>query len=473
MEPVLIALRVEDYELAPDVCEVHVMQRVVSDATVLMDGEVAKKDALKPYSTGSGTASPVVLPYPIISTPGPYFQINDYSKLMHCEVLAKLRTRSRGCSRASSRRCARRRRADRDGAQGLVALLAMLGVTVKSRLEGLFKAPEWQQQVRRLVRGAAAATLGLMAKSCRLRLNALGAGERSAGASGRRVWPEDPDATGRTETEKKSIGVRTRSGDQGPAHAQDYDERAAQDAAALRRQRQQLDRAAYRPDRRHERAFTHRPRVEQGGGAAAVADLRGATARSRRISRGRPATSMSTPPTWKRTPQGADTGNTIDRTGLDAVTLTQRRVCRHPVPEKGWPGPRVEFEPTRMSGIDRLDRRESRDLQDCRDALYSTLAARGRAWRVDALLDAGGRHEQWRSLATSMSELANWARNDDGGAATARGERARRLAPRPPVRQRTAGSATGRSTRQAAEDINRVRSEYADGARRCRPCREG
>lgn len=89
VQPVIVCLRLEDYETPPEACTVSVHQRVVNEGTVVMDNKLISTKEVAPYSTFSAMANVVVLPYPIITTPPPHVYINDFSKLMHTEVLAK------------------------------------------------------------------------------------------------------------------------------------------------------------------------------------------------------------------------------------------------------------------------------------------------------------------------------------------------------------------------------------------------
>ncbi len=89
VQPVVVSLRLEDFETPPEKCELSVRQRVVNQGTVIMNNREIQNKEVIPYSTGDSSMNVVVLPYPIISTPPPYFVINDYSRLLHFEILAK------------------------------------------------------------------------------------------------------------------------------------------------------------------------------------------------------------------------------------------------------------------------------------------------------------------------------------------------------------------------------------------------
>tara|TARA_B110001452_G_scaffold242619_1_gene225524 strand:- start:9192 stop:13925 length:4734 start_codon:yes stop_codon:yes gene_type:complete len=90
VQPVLFALRVEDFESVPSESYVEASQRVINDGTVYMDNNTIKTIKLSPYQTGSGSAGVTILPYPLICTPPPYITVNDYSKVLDRELTLKL-----------------------------------------------------------------------------------------------------------------------------------------------------------------------------------------------------------------------------------------------------------------------------------------------------------------------------------------------------------------------------------------------
>eukprot|EP00966_Prymnesium_polylepis_P226503 5239452-Prymnesium_polylepis.1 len=89
VQPVLFSLRLEEFETPPESCYVIVRQRVVNQGTVVMDDKETTRKRIIPYSSSGNSMNVLALPYPIISTPTPYFVVNDFSKLLHFEVLAK------------------------------------------------------------------------------------------------------------------------------------------------------------------------------------------------------------------------------------------------------------------------------------------------------------------------------------------------------------------------------------------------
>lgn len=99
VRPVLFALRLEDFESAPLACEVSVMQRVVGDGSVHMEERQIKTLEIVPYRASEETCQVEVLPYPIISTPEPYFVLNDFSNVADVEVALGLASLSSAESR--------------------------------------------------------------------------------------------------------------------------------------------------------------------------------------------------------------------------------------------------------------------------------------------------------------------------------------------------------------------------------------
>jgi hypothetical protein len=87
VQPVLVAMRLEDYEEPPDVCTLEVRQRAVHDGTEIMPPTTVKQERVRPYSVGDATCNATVVPYPLACTPEPYVMINDYSQVRHYEAL--------------------------------------------------------------------------------------------------------------------------------------------------------------------------------------------------------------------------------------------------------------------------------------------------------------------------------------------------------------------------------------------------
>lgn len=87
--PVVVAMRLEKYETPPESCEVEVLQSIVGDGQVVMHDTTIFSVNVTPYSASETNANAVLLPYPVISTPSPYFVVNDYSKLREAENLAR------------------------------------------------------------------------------------------------------------------------------------------------------------------------------------------------------------------------------------------------------------------------------------------------------------------------------------------------------------------------------------------------
>lgn len=90
LQPVVVSVRLEEYETPPKRCTLRVLQRVVNDGTVVMEREEAKTEDLKPYSVSDATCNVTILPYPIISTPEPHFVVNDYSRMREAEIMLTL-----------------------------------------------------------------------------------------------------------------------------------------------------------------------------------------------------------------------------------------------------------------------------------------------------------------------------------------------------------------------------------------------
>ena len=90
VQPVLFALRLEDYESAPVSCTVKVIQKVTNEGTRVLPWTTVKTEELKPYSVSDPTCTVTVLPYPMTCTPEPFIAINDYSKMREAEMLLTL-----------------------------------------------------------------------------------------------------------------------------------------------------------------------------------------------------------------------------------------------------------------------------------------------------------------------------------------------------------------------------------------------
>lgn len=87
LQPVLVTLRLEDYEEPPERCMFEVHQSTVHGGTQIMPPTLIKQEELRPYSVGDTTCNATVAPYPMICTPEPHVTINDYSHVRHAEVV--------------------------------------------------------------------------------------------------------------------------------------------------------------------------------------------------------------------------------------------------------------------------------------------------------------------------------------------------------------------------------------------------
>lgn len=90
VRPVLVALRMEEYESSPRSCTIKVVQKVTNEGTLVLPWTEVKKEELSPYSVADPTCTVTVMPYPMTCTPEPFIAINDYSKMREAEMLLAL-----------------------------------------------------------------------------------------------------------------------------------------------------------------------------------------------------------------------------------------------------------------------------------------------------------------------------------------------------------------------------------------------
>lgn len=81
LQPVLVSMRLEEYEIAPASCVLYVKQRVVHKKRVAMKSTTVLEKQLTPNNVSSQLCECVSVDYPVVSTPMPYFGINDYNYL--------------------------------------------------------------------------------------------------------------------------------------------------------------------------------------------------------------------------------------------------------------------------------------------------------------------------------------------------------------------------------------------------------
>jgi hypothetical protein len=86
IRPLLFSMRLEDFETVPRLCVVKTVQRIVNGNQVLMHDKVIETSNITPYQVNSHNANVTMLPYPLMSTPEPYFTLNDYSKARTNEI---------------------------------------------------------------------------------------------------------------------------------------------------------------------------------------------------------------------------------------------------------------------------------------------------------------------------------------------------------------------------------------------------
>ena len=80
VHPVVVAMRLEEGEIAPETCVLRVTRHVQDNGVVLAGDEELGQYTIKPYSIGGTTCEALTLPYPSISTPEPHFDVIDHER---------------------------------------------------------------------------------------------------------------------------------------------------------------------------------------------------------------------------------------------------------------------------------------------------------------------------------------------------------------------------------------------------------